>query len=493
MSNLIDRIKVGAYTPSVEKGFYTISLCQSSSDSSTFSPDEFSDVSDSATAPKVDPGSLDHIDITIDATTYTVTAVDLAAEPDAGKTHVRDPNSPPEKGKPKKEAKAAALRSSVPETKAAIDVDVVINNVMHQSVLGDLDEAERLLVSAIHDAQQAAVDRALQHAPSSLEPVQTVYVTVDQEGREVPRTHATARQVGITSVRDLWSHVLGSAPGAGDYGLPVWDAPPALRPILYDVSALHHKHDLRTICQVIQNGGHLWLTGHKGTGKTTFAMSLAQVCRRPFFRIQHHAQTEALDLLGSKGLRAGETVFEPGILLTAMQTAGAVILLDEPTLASLTLSVYQSILDEGFIQLDDRVCRLAPGVTFICADNTAGSGDTSMIYHGTAPVNASFLDRFDAVIKMDYLPRDAEVRLLSQLTGLPEAKCKTICTFAQKVRDAVHGGSVAEPISFRRLVAFAKALLAGVPKQVALANTIVSFVVSPSDRETYVQLANGHL
>jgi len=293
---------------------------------------------------------------------------------------------------------------------------------------------------------------------------------------------------------DLWPDYLGTA---HEYMFPVSDSPPALRSMDYNPIALAQRGDLALIAQTIQCGGHLWLSGHKGTGKTTFAMSLAQVCQRPFIRIQHHAQTEALDLIGSKGLEADEqgtrTVFEPGILLSAIAQRDAVILLDEPTLAALTLPVYQSVLDEGFIQHDGVVYHVAPGVTFICADNTTGAGDTHGIYHGTAATNAAYMDRFDAIVELQYLPANAEADMLHRDTELALKACHNIARYAAAIRDNYVSGSCSEPISYRRLRAFAHAIRHGVERNVALTGCVLRHVINPTDRELYIQLANAQL
>jgi len=238
------------------------------------------------------------------------------------------------------------------------------------------------------------------------------------------------------------------------------------------------------ICQATQQ--NIWLAGPKGTGKTTFAQAYAKATGRPFHRISHMKQMECQDLIGSRIFDdTGAMVWADGQLTLAMRDVNAVILLDEPSLNPSACEMYQTILDEGYLTIPatgERV-SLSPDHLVIAADNTTGDGDMSGGYHGTAPLNEAFVDRFAYVVKMEYMKPDVEAALLEKFCGAENAR--QIASYAADIRTACADGQVMEPVSFRRLEALAISIGCGMGAEMALTTAVFNHVRNETDEEFY--------
>ena len=244
-----------------------------------------------------------------------------------------------------------------------------------------------------------------------------------------------------------------------DDGLTVYASDDATPAPEYDFNTVAKNGVLAhvAVCQATQN--HLWLAGPKGTGKTTFAQAYAKATGRPFHRISHMKQMECQDLIGSRIFDdTGAMVWADGQLTLALRDPNAVILLDEPSLNP-------------------------PDHLVIAADNTAGDGDMSGGYHGTAPLNEAFVDRFAFIVKMEYMTIAAETALLTRYCGADNAT--QIATYAAAIRTACADGQVLEPISFRRLEALATLIGSGIPALNALTTAVFNHVRNETDEEFY--------
>ena len=271
-----------------------------------------------------------------------------------------------------------------------------------------------------------------------------------------------------------------------DAGLTVYATDDAKPADSYDFNTVAKNGVLAhvAICQATQQ--NIWLAGPKGTGKTTFAQAYAKATGRPFHRISHMKQMECQDLIGSRVFDdSGAMVWADGQLTLAMRDVNAVILLDEPSLNPAACEMYQTILDEGYLTIPatgERV-TLSSDHLVIAADNTTGDGDTTGGYHGTAPLNEAFVDRFAYVVKMEYMTADVEAALLEKFCG--ENYAGQIAHYASEIRKACAEGQVMEPISYRRLEALAISIGCGMGAEMALTTAIFNHVRNETDEEFY--------
>ena len=206
------------------------------------------------------------------------------------------------------------------------------------------------------------------------------------------------------------------------------------------------------------------LYGAAGTGKTTAAMQYAARTGRPFMRIAFDRTTEPADLKGGRyPSESGGIEWHDGNLTRAFRVPGMVLLLDEPTLLrSGSLAVLQTALDTRRLVLDTgEVVHAAPDLFVIAADNTDLTGDATGRYIDTAPVNLAFGDRFAWRFAVDYLPEAKEIDAISTQTGLHREASKYLVEYATKTRNEANGGTLTAPVTTRRLLAWARAVMSG--------------------------------
>ena len=260
----------------------------------------------------------------------------------------------------------------------------------------------------------------------------------------------------------------------GATALDVYDAPDAPTP---DLGYIWPEHSASAFAALSQ-GGNVFLYGPAGTGKTTFAQQIAARYGRPFVRISCDDQTDAATLTGMTTPDGkGGTHFQDGQLAAAIRRPGTVILVDEPSIARPgALFVLQALLDDGralnVAETGERIAA-APGVMFILADNTNGTGDENGSYEGTRRLNRAFLDRADVTIKLDYMPAAQEAQVIAARTGLKAPHAMALAKFAALTRVKANEGQVSHGVGIRRLFALARQITAGVHPDVAFQVSVI--------------------
>jgi len=217
---------------------------------------------------------------------------------------------------------------------------------------------------------------------------------------------------------------------------------------------------------------HCWLGGPRGTGKTEFCHQLAARLGRPFFRVNFNRATEASDILGGLGIVKGGTEFVPGPVADAVETPGAILLLDELTygtaghIASLN-PVLERTGAPVRLPMTGRVLkRAAGGMTFI-ADNTFGHGGGAETM-GRTPMASDTLDRIGRFLRFDYLPADVEARVLRTMVerdcgSKPSAAmARDVARVMRVAREKADAGDLQGAPSLRRAAAFCVALVQGI-------------------------------
>jgi MoxR-like ATPase len=206
------------------------------------------------------------------------------------------------------------------------------------------------------------------------------------------------------------------------------------------------------------------LYGPAGTGKTTAAMQYAARTGRPFMRIAFDRTTEPADLKGGRyPSESGGVEWHDGNLTRAFRVPGMVLLLDEPTLLrSGSLAVLQTALDTRRLVLDSgEVVHASADLFVIAADNTDMTGDATGRYIDTAPVNLAFSDRFAWRVAVEYLPEAKEIDAVATRTGLHREATKLMVEYATMTRNEANGGTLTAPVTTRRLMAWANAVMSG--------------------------------
>ena len=202
----------------------------------------------------------------------------------------------------------------------------------------------------------------------------------------------------------------------------------------------------------------IFVTGLSGNGKT---MNVTQACaltKRECIRVNITIETDEDDLLGGYRLQDGQTVWQNGPVIEAMER-GALLLLDEIDLASNKIMCLQPILEGNgvFLKKINRFVKPAHGFNVIATANTKGQGSEDGKFIGTNILNEAFLERFPITIEQAYPTNKIENKILLNvmsekgMTVTPEF-ATSLVTWADIIRKTFYEGGVDELISTRRLV-----------------------------------------
>jgi len=201
----------------------------------------------------------------------------------------------------------------------------------------------------------------------------------------------------------------------------------------------------------------VFITGLSGNGKT---MGVTQACaenKRELIRVNITIETDEDDLLGGYRLKDGQTVWQNGPVIEAMER-GAVLLLDEIDLASNKIMCLQPILEGSgvFVKKINRFVKPADGFNVIATANTKGQGSDDGKFIGTNVLNEAFLERFPITFEQQYPTAKIEEKILVKTlekAGKKDAEfCNKLVTWADVIRKTYFDGGVDEIISTRRLV-----------------------------------------
>ena len=205
----------------------------------------------------------------------------------------------------------------------------------------------------------------------------------------------------------------------------------------------------------------VFITGLSGNGKTTMVEQICANQQRQLYRVNITELTDEDDLLGGMRLVNGNTVWQDGPVVKAMES-GSVLLLDEVDLGSHKIMCLQPVLEgKGvFLKKINRWVTPKAGFNVIATANTKGKGSDDGRFAGTNILNEAFLDRFDFTYEQEYAPRATEKRILMKKMDSfgkrDEDFADCLTRWSETIRKAYYEGAVTEIITTRRLEAVAK-------------------------------------
>ena len=205
-----------------------------------------------------------------------------------------------------------------------------------------------------------------------------------------------------------------------------------------------------------------FITGLSGNGKTLAVTQACAVAKREMIRVNITIETDEDDLLGGYRLRDGQTVWQNGPVIEAMER-GAVLLLDEIDLASNKIMCLQPILEGSgiYVKKINRYVKPKYGFNVIATANTKGQGSEDGKFIGTNVLNEAFLERFPVTFEQEYPSVKTEEKIVAtKLKSAGKADQKfahNLVTWADVIRKTYDDGGVDEIISTRRLVHIAEA------------------------------------
>ena len=211
--------------------------------------------------------------------------------------------------------------------------------------------------------------------------------------------------------------------------------------------------------KIIKKAGSFYpvfITGLSGNGKT---MGVTQACaeKKELFRVNITIETDEDDLIGGFRLVNGETVFQKGPVVKAMER-GCILLIDEIDRATNKIMCLQPVLEGNplLIKKEGRIIRPKSGFTVMATANTKGKGSEDGRFIGTNILNEAFLERFPITLEQEYptisVEKNIIKKLMSNLGCLDEEYAVKLVDWADLIRKTFYDGGVDEIISTRRLV-----------------------------------------
>ena len=157
----------------------------------------------------------------------------------------------------------------------------------------------------------------------------------------------------------------------------------------------------------------VFITGLSGNGKT---FGVTQACaenRKEMIRVNITIETDEDDLLGGYRLKDGQTVWQNGPVIEAMER-GALLLLDEVDLASNKIMCLQPILEGSgvYVKKINKFVKPKNGFNVVATANTKGQGSDDGKFIGTNVLNEAFLERFPITFEQKYPTAKIEEKIL---------------------------------------------------------------------------------
>jgi len=198
-------------------------------------------------------------------------------------------------------------------------------------------------------------------------------------------------------------------------------------------------------------------TGESGTGKTYMTEQACAKLKREFIRVNITVETDEDDLLGHYALIDGNTVWQDGPVVIAMER-GAVLLLDEIDLASNKVMCLQPILEGKGVYLKkiNRMVTPAAGFSVVATANTKGKGSEDGRFVFTNILNEAFLERFPITMEVGYPTAQTEKKIVNKVLdslGVSDTDfSEKLVNWANAIRKTFYDGGIDEVIATRRLV-----------------------------------------
>ena len=218
------------------------------------------------------------------------------------------------------------------------------------------------------------------------------------------------------------------------------------------------------IYSIVKSGMYYpaFVTGLSGNGKTFMIEQACAKAKREFFRVNITVETDEDDLLGHYALIDGNTVWQDGPVVKAMER-GAVLLLDEIDLASSKIMCLQPVLEGNgvFLKKVNRFVSPSKGFTVLATANTKGKGSEDGRFIGTNILNEAFLERFPITVEQEYPAMSVERKILDKVFASLDVEAgdfsERLVTWADIIRKTFYEGGIDEIIATRRLVHIANA------------------------------------
>ena len=216
--------------------------------------------------------------------------------------------------------------------------------------------------------------------------------------------------------------------------------------------------EYKTVLSVIESGHFfpLYISGMSGNGKTFMVEQAAAKAKREYIRVQISPETDEDDLIGGFRLIDGETIFQKGPVIKAMER-GAILLIDEIDRATNKIMCLQGVLEGNPVLLKKtgEVITPASGFNVIATANTKGRGSDDGRFSAASIIDDAFLERFVASIDQNYPPSNVEKNILTKHAAKYDVDdsefIEKLVSWSTVIRKTYDDDAIDEVVSTRRL------------------------------------------
>lgn len=248
----------------------------------------------------------------------------------------------------------------------------------------------------------------------------------------------------------------------GKLTLMVREDPHPMIPVV-DEQYVFRKESLQDILMWMMGAAGfdpLYLTGHTGTGKSSFITQVAARMGIPLYVVSCHERMEIPELFGRFVVRDGSMEWSDGPLIAGLKDqTGAWILLDEIDSLDPGTFIGLNALVEGrsimIPETGETVDPLRYGARIIAAGNTAGNWDSTGLYQSTKRQNLASMGRF-MVVEVEYPEPEVEICLLEKVaSSIPAELRESMVRLVNEARKLFRGGELEVAFCSRSLIRWA--------------------------------------
>jgi len=251
--------------------------------------------------------------------------------------------------------------------------------------------------------------------------------------------------------------------------------------------------EYKNIQRIIESGMFfpLYISGMSGNGKTMMVEQACARLKREYIRVQISPETDEDDLIGGFRLINGETVFQKGPVIKAMER-GCILLIDELDRGSNKIMCLQGVLEGKpvLIKKIGQVISPAQGFNVIATANTKGRGSDDGRYSAANIIDEAFIERFVATIDQPYPPFKVERNIIAkhmELLNIDDSEfTDKLVAWSSVIRKTYDAEGVDELISTRRLCHIVKAYSIFRDRLVAISMCVARF--EQETREAFIDL-----
>jgi len=199
-----------------------------------------------------------------------------------------------------------------------------------------------------------------------------------------------------------------------------------------------------------------FVSGLSGNGKTFMIEQACAKLKREYVRVQISPETDEDDLIGGFRLIKGETVFQKGPVLKAME-AGAILMIDEIDRGTNKIMCLQGVLEGKpvLVKKTGEVIEPKDGFNVIATANTKGKGSEDGRYSGATIIDDAFLERFTITLEQTFPAIKTEEKIvmkhMKKYEKIDEEFSKLLVGWADAIRKTFYDEGIDEVISTRRL------------------------------------------